>query len=158
MKTITMIRYALGLATIVGATVAVGATAEARSVGGIAGSVGPDALSTCFSPQSNGAILGVAASGCNTSPQFCVPLVVDDGGPHPVQVEVLSPSQSDNIGCFARATDQTGVITTQTAKMGAPTFGGPSLISLGGVSTPAGGMLFACCDMPPGTELFTINW
>jgi hypothetical protein len=158
MKTMTMIRYTLGFATIVGATVAVGATAEARSVGGIAGGAGQDALSACFSPQSDGAILSVAASGCNASPQFCVPLVVDNGGPHPVQVVVLGVSQSDNIGCFARATDQAGTITTQTAKMGAPTFGSPSLISLGGVSTPDGGMLFACCDMDPGTKLFTINW
>jgi hypothetical protein len=155
MKIINGIRYALGFAIVAGATIAIGATAEARSVGGTSGQAGPDAQSVCFQPQSNGAILSVAAAGCNASPQFCVPLVVDEPTNSPL-IAVLQPAGAGVMGCFATTATSEGV-TTSTAKLNAPNSGFAE-INLGQVSVSNAGSLFVCCDMPPTTEIITVNW
>jgi hypothetical protein len=158
MKTMTTIRYGLGIATLVGATVAVGATAEARSVAAFAGQPQNPLDYDCF-VNANGVVTNI----CNTTRQFCVPLVVDDGGPHPVQVEVRASDTKHNLTCFAQVGAQNGGFAGGSQMLPAPALATDVVINLGGQSTPAGGTLWACCKVDPtdatgSAQIESINW
>jgi len=157
MKIITMIRHALGFATVVVATLAVGATAEARTIAGTAGQPGPDAQSACFEPLSTGVIQSTGASGCNATPQFCVQLVVDNGDAYyDIALQVLQNS-ANQIGCFATGVFNDGVIAAQSSKVFASE-NGTSTIEFNDFPVVDSGALFVCCDMTAGTQIQTVNW
>jgi hypothetical protein len=158
MKIMQIVQRVLGVTAIMGATVAIGVTAEARSIGAFAGAATTVSQASCFVNVSG----GVQNKNCTTTAQWCMPLVVDDNGPHPVQIAVRAVgSNTNNIGCFSDSFDQYGNLyqsseglyyppqTNQEELMAVPP---------GGLSTPAGGTLMACCDVGPMASIQSVNW
>lgn len=141
----TLVTLGLGLSVI--------PNAEARSVSAFLGQAQNSSNIGCFT-NSNGKITNTS---CGTT-QFCVALPVDSAL-HTIEVTVRAPDVSHNIGCFAQAVDRNGVSAGGTGPDQFPsTFGSDQVLSLGTVSVPSAGGLYACCDMAQTSKWDSVNW
>jgi hypothetical protein len=151
-KTLTIIRHALGLAAIGLATVAIGATAEARSGAAFAGQPQNPSDYTCFT-NANGRVI----NSCAATKRFCVPLVVDDAN-HTVSITVFSPDSNHLISCFAASAFPSGAISNFSGQFTVQNTGIDLTVPLPSVVVPTDGSLFTCCDIPQGARLDSVNW
>jgi hypothetical protein len=153
MNMMTVLRSALGLATIAGATMAVGVTAEARSVPGFTGQAQNPGLATCFT-NSNGRVTNV----CSSQETYCVPMA-SDGAAHTVEITMYAPNLSNNISCTAVATNPQGGMVGTTGPGSPGTVGEDVSVTLvPSLSVPSEGGMYACCSMMPGTRIDTLNY
>jgi hypothetical protein len=151
-KTMSTIRYAMGFVAIAGATMAVGATAEARSVSAFTGQPQNPNDYTCFT-NSGGTVSNVCAS----TRRFCAALVVDDAS-HDPQVTVFAPDIGHNIICFGQTVNPDGSPFSNTKHFSPTHFGVTQTLDLGSVTVPDAGALWVCCDVAPGATIDTFNY
>jgi hypothetical protein len=150
---ITILRSVLGLVTLVGAIMAVGVTAEARSVSAFAGQAQNPALSTCFTNS-----WGTVTNACSGPEEYCVPLWSDSAG-HTVEITMYAPDDSHNLSCEAFTTTPQGALSSWTTEEGSPTVGEDVQVTLSpSLSVPSEGGLFVCCAMAAGARIDTINY
>jgi hypothetical protein len=153
----TLIRSPLALA----AALAVAATslpADARTVVAFAGRPNYPGDATCFSEW-----FGAVRNNCSGVHRiFTVPLATDSAGYHSVTVSAYGADSDNNVGCRAfgifRSTT-TGVPSYYGgSQRWLATFGQAADISLLPTYVPAGGTLFAACDVKPGGQINLINY
>jgi hypothetical protein len=154
MKTMTILRTLVGSAAILCATMAVGVTAEARSVLAMSGTAETPSQATCF-----GNSLGTIINNCSSTVDYCVMLPVDSSS-HTITASVLAPDINHEISCYAMSVNSDGSYYSSTPGGAVQPSGTGShrQINLGNLYVPGGGGLFSCCTMAPTSRFDTVNW
>jgi hypothetical protein len=133
-----------------------GSVAEARSVSAFLGHPENPNDYSCFT-NANGRISNVCYSS-NQPKRYCVALPVDSSGEYIVQVTASAPDAEHGLSCFSRAMDRHAMSSWGSTNRPLTSFGSPQVIQMTYNKVPSFGVLYACCDMLPGSSISTINW
>jgi hypothetical protein len=128
------------------------ASSQARTIMASAGRAAIAADYGCF--LLNGSTM---INSCGSAKRLETSLPTDAGGTYTVKVSAQGPSPASNVGCEA-----VGVNATATAYWGSgvqwlPAFPAAQVLNLI-TPVPAGGTMFAYCDVYPNGRVNTISW
>jgi hypothetical protein len=135
------------------AAVALPQTVLARGQSAFLGVPASSQEAPCWS-HSNGTVTNT----CTQTKSWCIPAVVERDGAFAGWVYAKANSSASNVSCQAVAINSAGVIAAQTPFMNIPTYGSAQYITLGNVTVPTWGTLYACCNVNPGGILINYHY
>lgn len=146
--------FGIGLAALSAFALAVVSpgSAEARSLSAFLGQPQNPADYSCFT---NGG--GMVTNRCSGTRRFCITLPVDDPT-HSIDVTIYSPDSAHVTGCFAQAMSRYGSGAGWTGQKYTSVMRSYEVVGLGELTVPFAGALYACCDIPTGGWVTSVQY